>query len=230
MTATDANAGQHATAPANGTAPDRDDSIVGVTSDRQASVTVPSMERDDAIEVGDVLQERLIGLLDLSLTLKHIHWNVVGPHFISVHLMLDPQYEGVQAMIDELAERIATLGGVPSGLPGRIVDQRSWTDYTLDRADALPHLGALDLVYQGVIGDHRSAIDTVSELDCVSEDVLIGQARQLEKYHWFVRSHLADYAGGMANAGADSEMSAAAAVRDKQSRRTVPGVSAATTA
>jgi hypothetical protein len=66
----------------------------------------------------ELLQERLDALNDLTLTLKHIHWNVVGPHFIAVHTMLDPQYEAVSEMVDEVAERMATLGGAPQGTPG----------------------------------------------------------------------------------------------------------------
>lgn len=56
-------------------------------------------------------------LNDLALTLKHIHWNVVGPHFIAVHTMLDPQVVAVREMADETAERIATLGVAPLGTP-----------------------------------------------------------------------------------------------------------------
>lgn len=186
-----------------------------VTSDRQAMFTVPSMSLDDGADVAARLQQRLIALLDLGLTLKHIHWNVVGPNFIGVHEMLDPQYAGVQGMIDDLAERIATLGATPSGLPGRIVAQRTWDDYDLDRADSIAHLGALDLVYQGVISDHRRQIGELDELDPVTQDLLIGQTAVLEKYHWFVRSHLENWAGGMANAGADSEVDAARAVAAK---------------
>ncbi|MEP7047152.1 MAG: DNA starvation/stationary phase protection protein [Ilumatobacteraceae bacterium] len=189
-----------------------------VSSTRQASFTVPTLSGDDGALVAEILQQRLVSLLDLGLTLKHIHWNVVGPNFIAVHEMLDPHYAGVQVMIDDLAERIATLGGVPSGLPGRLVGDRTWTDYKLDRADSLSHLGALDLVYQGVITDHRAAIDRTAPLDHVSESLLTDQTGKLEKYHWFVRSHLADWAGGMANAGADSAVGAARAVAAKTSR------------
>jgi starvation-inducible DNA-binding protein len=179
---------------------------------------VPTLTTDDSEDLVTALQQRLVSLLDMTLTLKHIHWNVVGPNFIAVHEMLDPQYEGVSAMADALAERIATMGGVPSGLPGRLVAQRSWADYDLDRADAMTHLGALDLVYRGVIEDHRKAIETASAIDPVTEDLLIQQTGQLEKYQWFVRSHLADWAGGMANAGADTELGAARAVAAKRSR------------
>jgi starvation-inducible DNA-binding protein len=188
-----------------------------VTSARSASVTVPTLDVEQGRSVAQAAQDRLVSLIDLAATLKHIHWNVVGPQFLSVHQMLDPQYSGVQSMVDELAERVATLGGVPNGLPGAVVAQRSWDDYDLDRADAIAHLGALDLVYQGVIADHRGAIDAVADDDPVTEDLLIGQTRVLEQYHWFVRSHLTDYAGGMANAGAVTELGAARAVVDKQS-------------
>jgi starvation-inducible DNA-binding protein len=193
-----------------------------ITSTRQASVTVPTLTHGEGVRLADILQLRLVALLDLGLTLKHIHWNVVGPNFMSVHQMLDPQYVGVQEMVDETAERVATLGGVPSGLPGKLVSQRDWDDYELGRADSLSHLGALDLVYTGVITEHRRAIDKVSDIDPISEDLLIGHTRQLEQYHWFVRSHLADWAGGMANAGATTEIDAARSVANKDGKSRKP--------
>jgi len=185
-----------------------------VSSTHRASFSVPGLGTVDGAKMADLLQQRLVSLIDLGLTLKHIHWNVVGPSFIGVHEMLDPQYEGVQKMVDETAERIATLGGVPSGLPGRVVEMRNWDDYDLGRADTQAHLGALDLVYAGVIEDQRDAIEAAGDVDPVTEDMLIGQAGVLEQYHWFVRTHLEDWAGGLANAGADTELAAAeAAVR-----------------
>ena len=81
--------------------------------------TVPGMKSDTAEQTAALLQDRLNSLNDLALTLKHVHWNVVGPNFIAVHTMLDPQVEAVRAMVDETAERIATLGGSPVGTPAR---------------------------------------------------------------------------------------------------------------
>jgi starvation-inducible DNA-binding protein len=183
--------------------------VGGVTSDRHASFTAPGLSPDAGARVAEILQERLTTLVELGLTLKHIHWNVVGPSFIGVHKMLDPQHAGVQLMVDATAERMATLGGVPSGLPGHIVETRRWDDYDLGRADSQAHLAALDLVYRGVIESHREAIEATERVDPVTQDMLIGQTAELEEYHWFVRSHLADYAGGLANAGADTEIDAA---------------------
>ena len=46
--------------------------------------SIPGMSIEDAEKVRGRLQQRLVALIDLELTLKHIHWNVVGPHFIGV--------------------------------------------------------------------------------------------------------------------------------------------------
>ena len=98
--------------------------------------------------------------------------------------MLDPQVEAVRAMVDETAERISTLGGSPVGTPGALVAQRGWDDYSIGRAETREHLGALDLVYAGIIEAHREAIDATEELDPVTQDMLIGQSGQLEEFHW----------------------------------------------
>jgi starvation-inducible DNA-binding protein len=173
--------------------------------------TVPGMKPDAAGELIAVLQDRLNALNDLALTLKHVHWNVVGPHFIAVHEMIDPQVEEVRAMADAVAERIATLGGSPKGTPGSIVAERAWDDYGIGRATTQEHLGALDLVYQGVITSNRSAIQEVGELDPVTEDLLIGQSEKLELFHWFIRAHLENSGGELATASATDETEAAVA-------------------
>ncbi|MEJ7628285.1 MAG: ferritin-like domain-containing protein [Nocardioidaceae bacterium] len=123
--------------------------------------------------------------------------------------MLDPQVDAVRLMADATAEWIATLGGSPQGTPGSLVAQRSWDDYSVGRADAMAHLGALDLVYAGVIEGHRAGIDTTEEPDPVTEDMLIGQSAELELFHWFVRAHLENSGGELSTRGATNETSAA---------------------
>ncbi|MCD9153203.1 Dps family protein [Aeromicrobium duanguangcaii] len=157
--------------------------------------TVPGLSIADGESLAKTLQDRLNALNDLMLTLKHVHWNVVGPHFIAVHEMIDPHVVEVRDMVDETAERIATLGAVPLGTPKAIVDGRSWDDYPLGRATTTEHLKALDAVYIGLIDDHRKAQAAVEDLDPVTEDMIIGQTKTLELFHWFVRAHL-ESAGG----------------------------------
>lgn len=181
--------------------------------------TVPGMTQSDAKRVVELLQDRLNACNDLHLTLKHVHWNVVGPHFIAVHEMLDPQVEAVRGFADELAERIATLGGSPVGTPGALVAARTWDEYSIGRATTQEHLGALDLVYQGVITSYREGIKELGELDPVTEDMFIGQTEQIELFHWFVRAHLEDKGGRLSTEGADSEQEAAAAAAESASGR-----------
>ncbi|GIF23438.1 starvation-inducible DNA-binding protein [Actinoplanes tereljensis] len=138
-----------------------------------------------------------------------MHWNVVGPHFIAVHTMLDPQVDAVRLMVDDLAERIATLGGSPVGTPGALVAQRTWDDYSIGRADTNAHLGALDLVYTGVLEAFREAIEKTEEADPVTQDLLIGQTGKLEQFHWFVRAHLETPDGTLLTEGARTEKTAA---------------------
>ena len=180
---------------------------------KSVQYTVPGMTKSDANEVIGLLQDRLNALNDLALTLKHVHWNVVGPNFIGVHTMIDPQVDAVRLMVDETAERIATLGGSPAGTPGAIVAQRSWDDYDLGRADAIAHLGALDVVYSGIIESHRKAIEATDEPDPVTQDMLIAQASQLEQFHWFVRAHLENSGGEITTGGARTEKAAASRAR-----------------
>jgi starvation-inducible DNA-binding protein len=173
--------------------------------------TVPSLTVEDGAKVAAVLQKRLNALNDLALTLKHIHWNVTGPHFIAVHEMIDPQVDAVRAMVDAIAERIATLGVAPVGTPGALVADRTWDDYAIGRASAIEHLGALDEVYVGIISDHRQAADDTEDLDTVTNDLLIGHLHELELFHWFVRAHLESAGGELSTTGATSEKAAAAA-------------------
>ncbi len=176
--------------------------------------TIPGLTPANGQKLAGILQDRLNALIDLHLTLKHIHWNVVGPHFIAVHEMIDPHVDEVIAMVDETAERIATLGVSPVGTPGAVVKGRSWDDYSLGRGTTNQHLGALDEVYVKLLEDHRKAQGDVSDLDPVTEDMIIGQQRQLELFHWFVRAHLESTGGDLSTEGADSEKKAAAAASD----------------
>ncbi|MFI2505967.1 Dps family protein [Streptomyces sp. NPDC018972] len=179
------------------------------------SYTIPGMSTQDSQDIIELLQMRLHSLNDLHLTLKHVHWNVVGPHFIAVHEMIDPQVDKVRAMTDDLAERISTLGGEPNGTPGALVERRTWDDYSIGRAEAIEHLGALDLVYTSVIEDHREAMRATETSDPVTQDILIEQLRGLELFQWFVRAHLESSGGGLSTRGATTETGAAGQAADQ---------------
>lgn len=179
------------------------------------SFTVPGMSEGTARKVTDLLQKQLSTYNDLHLTLKHVHWNVVGPNFIGVHEMIDPQVELVRGYADETAERIAALGASPQGTPGAILKDRTWDDYSVGRDNVLAHLAAVNLVYDGVIEDTRKSIETLDDLDLVSQDMLIGHSAELEKFQWFVRAHLENSGGEIVSSGESTEKGAANKAKQK---------------
>ena len=108
-------------------------------------------------------------------------------------------------MVDATAERIATLGASPTGTPARWSQTRTWDDYSIGRGRAIAHLGALDLVYTGVIESHREAIDATRGDRPGHPGPADRPPAQLELFHWFVRAHLETPDGSLVTEGADSE-------------------------
>ncbi|AKE40800.1 DNA-binding protein [Corynebacterium kutscheri] len=161
------------------------------------SYTVPGLNENDAKKLIDSLQERLTDYNDLHLILKHAHWNVVGHNFIAVHEMIDPQVDLVRGYADELAERIATLGGSPIGTPAGHVADRTPLQYQTNRGTAQDHLKELDRVYTEVLEKVRESQGEAGELDAMTEDLYIAQAQEMEKFQWFVRAHLDDGQGNI---------------------------------
>ena len=133
--------------------------------------------------------------------------------------MLDPQVDAVRAMVDETAERIATLG-VVTGRDARRARRRRGRGTTTTSAGParIDHLGALEVVYTGVIESHRKAIDATEDPDPVTQDMLIGQAGQLELFHWFVRAHLESSRRRAVDGRATHEQTAAKKAGARQAR------------
>jgi starvation-inducible DNA-binding protein len=176
--------------------------------------TVPGLTDTQGADVAALLQKQLSAYNDLHLTLKHVHWNVVGPSFIGVHEMIDPQVVLVRGYADEVAERIATLGASPKGTPGAIIEDRTWNDYSLGRDLTGAHMAALDLVYTGIIEDTRKNVARLEDLDLVTQDLLIAHATELEKFQWFIRAHLENSGSSLVNAGTTTEKAAARSAVD----------------
>lgn len=122
---------------------------------------------------------------------------MVGPQFIAVHEMLDSQTDEVRDFVDEIAERIATLGVSPNGLPGNLVAHRQTPEYPLGRATAQDHLRLIDKYYTHNIESHRFVLEHFGDLDPITEDLLVAQTRAIEKLQWFLRAHLDNGAGNI---------------------------------
>lgn len=139
-------------------------------------------------------------------------WNVIGGGFIAVHELMDTQTEGTREMVDPVAERIWTLGGIAGGLATQVVEMRSAEDeYPLGTSSGD---GASRQLGQGVRENHPRApgshrADIRSRPD--HEDLLLSQALRLEMNHWLIRAHISDTDGRLATEGTVSPLDAATA-------------------
>ena len=152
---------------------------------------VPGLDEAASEKIVSILQGRLSQEQEASLVLKHAHWNVTGPSFIGVHEMIDPQVDIVRDQADETAERIATLGGTADGRPDAIIRNRTWKPLDLEgRHSTQEYLKALAEYYDAFIANDRTAITELDELDVISSNIVQDHVQELEKFQWFVRSHL----------------------------------------
>ena len=91
----------------------------------------------------ECLEARLADSIDLGLVTKQAHWNLKGPQFIGVHLMLD-KFRGEQdEWTDSIAERIVQLGGTAKGTVQEIMSRTALKPYPTDAYKIADHLAAL---------------------------------------------------------------------------------------
>jgi starvation-inducible DNA-binding protein len=141
-------------------------------------------------EVGHELQATLIDLLDLALASKQLHWSVIGTEFRPVHLQLDELVDAWHDMADTVAERAVSIGYWPDGQATAIVAGRESDDVA--RGPLEDHLVVRELAHRIAATSERirSRMDRLGDLDLVSQDVLVGVVRGMEKQQWMVRSQL----------------------------------------
>lgn len=142
-------------------------------------------------EMVSLLNGALAGAIDLQLRAKHAHWNVRGPDFIALHGLFDKVAEVSEGFADELAERVAALGGVAAGLAPDVARAQMLPGYPAGEGQRVHVEGvARSLAGFGVLV--RRAIDMASTAgDQGTADLFTGHSREADKLLWFVESHLA---------------------------------------
>jgi len=138
--------------------------------------------------VGEALQSALVDLVDLSLLAKQLHWNIIGSRFRSIHLQLDEVVATARSGMDDVAERASALGIPPDGRAGTVARTsgiETVTDGWLKDGDVVETMVA---ALSTVIARLREGIVATDEPDPVTQDLLIGLVRELEKEHWMFQA------------------------------------------
>jgi len=148
----------------------------------------------------EVLQARLADGIDLGLVTKQAHWNLKGPQFIGVHLMLDTFRAEQDEWTDMMAERIIQLGGTARGTVQEVGRETSLKPYPTDIYAIADHLAALIQRYAACANTVRQNIaDTGEAGDADTADLLTEVSRGLDKQLWFLEAHTQEPSGTFRN-------------------------------
>jgi len=139
----------------------------------------------------DLLNARLADAIDLALLTKQAHWNLKGPQFIGIHLMLDEFRKAVDLHVDTIAERAVQLGGTAFGTAQTVAEATALKPYPTNIYKTKDHLAALIERYGAVANSVRAAIDEADEAgDADTADIFTAFSRELDKSLWFLEAHV----------------------------------------
>ena len=150
-----------------------------------------SLPEEQRAKLVELLNRRLADGIDLMLQARQAHWNVKGPHFITLHALFGQVADGVEGYVDLLAERVVQLGGSAECTAYQVSRRSSLDRYPLAIADGKGHIEALAAVL-ACFGKHiRYAIGQAADLlDADSADLFTEISRGTDRWLWLVEAHL----------------------------------------
>src|SRR5579862_7730503 len=151
-------------------------------------IDLPAAKREALVKL---LNQELATLTDLQSQSKQAHWNVRGPHFISLHELFDETYKEVSGYVDMTAERIGALGGIAEGTLSQALKHTKLNAYPEDIVDGSAHVAALSTSVAAAAKFSRAGIDFAEEHgDTCSADLYTEITRGLDQRLWFLEAHL----------------------------------------
>jgi starvation-inducible DNA-binding protein len=158
---------------------------------RLQPIALPAEARTESCQL---LNAILADTMILYALYKKHHWLVAGPTFYQLHLLFDKHADEQNELIDQLAERVQSLGGIAVGDP-RHAAELTTIDRPPNGAEEVPAMihRLLD-AHETIIEKVRKAIKKTEKAeDWGSNDLLMGDVlRTHELQVWFVSSHVVD--------------------------------------
>lgn len=143
-------------------------------------------------KVTDELAKILADEYVLYTKTRKAHWNVEGPDFYDKHKFFEVQYEQLDEFIDQVAERIRTLGHFPPASLKSFLELTHLTEMTSKKNDSLGFIKELLEDHESIIITMRENINKFADefKDAGTSDFITGLMEEHEKMAWFLRSHL----------------------------------------
>jgi starvation-inducible DNA-binding protein len=123
---------------------------------------------------------------------RNYHWNVVGPQFNDLHKFFESQYEALDDVVDEVAERGRSLGGQAAGTLAEFSRATRLKEQPGQSPDAHVMIANLLADHEAVIQGLRADLVTVMDKhgDAGTSDFLTGLMEKHEKMAWMLRAFL----------------------------------------
>lgn len=156
--------------------------------------TAPSIdigiEKQNRQDIAKGLSMLLADEYTLYLKTHNYHWNVTGPMFNTLHKMLEEQYLELAPAIDDIAERIRTLGEYAPGSYKEFAELSSIEEAS-GKEDAEAMIREIVLAREAVVRTARKLLPTADDADDEPTADLLTQRMQVhEKTAWMMRSLL----------------------------------------
>lgn len=141
----------------------------------------------------EALNRLLAHTMALRDLYKKAHWQVAGPTFYELHLLFDKHHGEQIELMDTIAERVQTLGGVALALAHDVVEESRIAHAPRGRESATALLERLVAAHELILEEARPlAAEASARDDDGTNDLIVSQLiRTNELQSWFVAEHLA---------------------------------------
>ena len=140
----------------------------------------------------EILNRLLADEYVLYTKTRNYHWNVTGPDFSELHKFFESQYEEIDDIIDEVAERARSLGGHSVATLKEFVGATRLKEFPAVYPNARKMISNLLADHESIISQLRKDLVLCADhhKDMGTSDFLTGLMEQHEKMAWMLRSYV----------------------------------------
>jgi starvation-inducible DNA-binding protein len=152
---------------------------IGIRSENLAAV---------AYSLGKILADEFV----LYTKTRKAHWCVTGPDFHSKHLFFEAQYSQLEEMVDDIAERIRSLGHFPPATLKEFLQLTHLTEETREKNNSEGFIHDLLTDHESILIHLRENTNGYANAlkDAGTSDYITGLMETHEKMAWMLRAHL----------------------------------------
>jgi starvation-inducible DNA-binding protein len=153
-----------------------------------------SLDHKVRLASADKLNQILADTMTLRDMYKKHHWQVSGPTFYQLHLLFDKHFGEQAELVDALAERVQTLGGVAIAMAHDVAETTRVARVPRGREDTTVQLFRLLQAHELIIDESRGAAHAAAASgDDGTNDLLVSEVLRRNEFQvWFVSQQLAD--------------------------------------